>query len=470
MNKRTSIFLLLFLLPFCIFGQATVRQFSQEQLLWFVKNYHPISIQAELTIKRGESTVRQARGGFDPYLSGRFDQKQFDDKNYYSLLQGGLKIPTWYGVSVKSGYDQNSGILLNPENDVPNGGLWYGGIELTLGKGLFIDNRRAALKQAKIFSESTYSEQQMIMNDLYFDAVKQYWKWQQAWNQLLIYEESLQLAQTRFVAVKGSHRFGDKPAIDTLEAFIWVQNRQMNRDASALAYQNATLSLSNFLWFENNTPLVITDSLIPTSLESIVENNPIVYDTLESLMLALPTIHPAMQLYRFKLADIGIDRRMNVEALKPTLNVQYNLLNEPVGSNVITGLSSQNSKVGVFAGFPLFLRKQRGDLQLTDLKIQETELGQQQKLLELQNNLRAYYNEQLVLNSQVALYTDAVSNSNRLLAGEKQKFSAGESSVFMVNTRENYVISTRLKLIELITKYQVAQTGIFWAAGQLYEN
>lgn len=450
------------------YGQATIRTFSQDQLLWFIDNYHPLTQQANLWLQRGESTIRKARGEFDPKLSGQFDQKSFDDKNYYSLLQGGLKIPTWYGVELKTGYDQNSGIRLNPENDVPDGGLWYGGLSVTLGQGLLIDQRRATIKKANIFAASTYAEQQKAMNDLYFDAIQSYWQWVEAYNQFVIYDESLSLALDRFEAVKSSFRLGDKPAIDTLEAFILVQNRQLHRTNYELAYQNATLDLSNFLWYENNTPLFITDSLRPYRLDELPIQDVVPYDTLEAYMVQLENMHPEMRLYDYKLASMDIDRRLKVEALKPTVNVQYNVLNEPVGGSVISGLTPDNSKLGVSAGFPIFLRKQRGELQLTKINIQETELSQQQKLLELQNKLRQYYNQQLVLDAQVALYTNTVANSDRLLAGERQKFIAGESSVFMVNTRENYVINARLKLVELVSKYRTSVSGVSWAAGQLY--
>ena len=468
MKKSSFVLFLLLTSPFLGKGQATVHTFSEDQLLWFVEKYHPLSQQADLLLKRGESTIRQAKGGFDPVLSGEFDQKSYDEKNYYSLLHGGLKIPTWYGVEVKTGYDQNSGIRLNPEDNVPSGGLWYGGVSVTLGNGLFIDQRRATIKQAQIFAESTYAQQRQVMNDLYFDALKAYWNWVEAYNQFSIYDESLNLAVDRFEAVKSSFRFGDKPAIDTLEAFILVQNRQLHRSDYEVAYKNATLALSNYLWFENNTPLLITDSLIPVSITELPKLEVVTYDTLEASMLRLDWFHPEMQLYGFKLADMNIDRRLKSESLKPTVNVHYNVLNEPIGGSVISGLDANNSKMGVSAGFPLFLRKQRGDLQLTDIKIQETQLSQQQKLLELQNTLRQFYNQQLVLASQVELYTNSVANSERLLAGERQKFRAGESSVFMVNTRENYAINARLKLIELIAKYHVYHKGVTWASGGLY--
>jgi outer membrane protein TolC len=467
MNLKPYILLLIIAFPLALRGQQSTVVLTPEKLLWFIKNYHPVSVQSDLLIAKGESTLRKARGAFDPYLYSQIDQKHFNDKNYFSIHNSGLKVPTWFGVEIKTGFDQNNGAFLNPENTVPSGGLWYGGVSVPLGKNLLIDKRRAILQQAKLFSESTGVQQQKLMNDLYFDGMKEYWKWVEVWNQYLVYEEYLELALERFEAVKKSFSFGDIPAIDTLEAFIQVQNRQMNRSQSYLDYQNTTLGLSNFMWFENLTPLVITDSMKPPVVAEIVLNSLISAETFYDLMFLLQESHPEMRLYDFKLADMNVEKRLKAESLKPKININYNVLNEPLGSDVLSGLSFENYKWGLAFSFPLFLREQRGDLQLTRLKIQETELSQQQKLLELENKLKYYFNQQVNLQAQVALYKDAVNNYALLLQGERRKFNSGESSLFLVNSREASLISARIKLIELTSKYKIAQTGLIWATGNL---
>lgn len=462
------IIVLLFLLPASIKSQSEENILTLDQLSWLIKNYHPIAIQSNLILKQGENSVKKARGGFDPYLFSNFNQKYFDEKNYYSLFDVGLKIPTWYGIEVETGYDQNRGAFLNPQNVVPDGGLWYGGLNITLGKGLFIDERRATLKLAKLFAEFSVAEQQKLMNDLYFDAFKQYWKWVMAWNKYQVHKESVTLAMTRFEGVKQSYILGDEPAIDTLEAFIQVQNRQINLNQSDLEYKNATLELSNYLWYENNTPLIITDSLKPPQLANLIDLGIIPLDTLNTLLASLGNDHPELQLYDYKLAGIDIEKRLNTESLKPTINLKYNTLVETGGNSEAINFSNQNYYWGVEFGFPLFLRKERAELQLTKLKQQDTELANQQKLLELQNKLRNYYNEQLALKKQLDLYTDAVDNYNALLNGEKKKFVTGESSLFLVNSREVKFIEAKLKLAELKSKYNIARIGMIWASGTLY--
>ncbi len=472
MRRYLWLLIVIALLPVQTYSQEQdTKTFSQEDFLFFVNKYHPVMKQASLLAKTGESTVRNARGNFDPYLYGNLDQKYFDDKEYYNILGSGLKVPTWYGLELKAGYDQNQGVFLNPENSVPADGLWYAGASITLGQGLFIDKRRATLKQAKLFAESTKAQQEVLINDFYFDAIKEYWKWAETWNQLKVYQDALDLAKVRFEAVKQSYLLGDKPAIDTLEAYIQIQNREMNRNESRLQYQNKTLELSNFLWFENNTPLQITDSLVPPLFSNLDISQTVIYnDSLQTILENLSQDHPQLQLYDYKLSSLDIERRLKAESLKPKLNLNYNLLAEPQGGDYADNFSLQNYKWGVEFSFPIFLREARGNLQLTKIKMQDTEYLQQQKGLEIRNKVLQYYNEQQNLLTQVNLYSKAVNNYDKLLQGEKQMFDAGESSLFIINRREVNLIAAQIKLMQFISKYNISYNGVYWAAGKLYGN
>ena len=464
---RTLFISIIFIIPYAVKAQDTSSVFTPEKFLWLVQNYHPLVKQAELLKAKGESTIRRARGSFDPQLFTYFDNKYFDDKTYHRLLNSGLKIPTWFGVEVNAGFDQNRGIFLNPENNVPNSGLVYGGVSVSLGQGLIIDNRRAVLKQAQIYAESTLAEQNAMLNDLYFNAFSQYWDWVKSWHQMQVYETSLDLAQTRFEAVKQSYLFGENPAIDTLEAYIQVQNRQMNRNQYRLTYQNTTLELSNYLWGEDLTPLEVTDKLIPPDFKDISELNPIPKDTLNILLANLEESNPRLQLFDYQLRSFDVEQRMRKERLKPRVNVNYNVLNEPVGANIAADLSMQNYKWGLEFSFPLFLRKERGDIALTKLKITDTQLSREQANLDIKNKVEQYFNSQNTAFNQVELYTNAVENYYKLLEGEREKFNNGESSLFLINSREIMAIDAELTLIKLQTNYQKARLGVYWATGLL---
>ncbi len=211
------------------FAQDSINIFSQENLFWYLTNYHPICKQALLQIKKGENEVRKAKGLLDPALFSNFDQKQFDQQKYYSLFSGGLKIPTWYGVDFLAGYEQNTGVNLNPENKTPENGLAFAGVSVPIGQGLFIDQRRASIKKAELYANSTFLEQELTLNTLYYDATISYLKWVNFFNQIQLFQDVYDLATERFNGVKQSFVGGDIPAIDTLEAFIFFQVMETNQ-------------------------------------------------------------------------------------------------------------------------------------------------------------------------------------------------------------------------------------------------
>lgn len=440
---------------------------TEQQLIEWVKDFHPMAKQGELIIQEAESKLRKAKGGFDPYLFGDFSQKQYKEKEYYNLFNGGVKVPTWFGIEAKAGYEQNRGTFLNPENEMPENGLMYGGISIPIGQGLLIDKRRAVLKQARLFTEASKWEQRKWLNDLFYDAIKAYWNWVEAYNKQLIYAESVDLAKERLDGVRQSFVLGDKPAIDTLEAHIQWQTRQQGFNDIELDYQLKTLELSNFLWTENNTPLEITDRLTPPRFDNILDKPVLLLTEVDSSLTFLESNHPEMLIYDYKLSDLAIEQRLKKEYLKPNINLNYNFLNEPVGEGTVENFTTNNYKWGIDLKFPVLLRKQRGDVELAQLKISNTEWKRKQKLQTLQNKLRGYYNKHLVLARQIDLYGSTVQGYQGLLDGEKQKYTAGESSLFLVNSREVKLIESRVKLIELRAKSQIAFIGISWATGRM---
>ncbi|MBC7408265.1 MAG: TolC family protein, partial [Arcicella sp.] len=78
------------------------------------------------------------------------------------------------------------------------------------------------------------------------------------------------------------------------------------------------------------------------------------------------------------------------------------------------------------------------------------------KWLELSNKIKSYYNELVALEQQIKLFNDATANYFTLLEAEKRKFFLGESSIFLINSRESAYVQAAIKLIELKIKYQSA--------------
>ncbi len=464
MRLKTILFGLL-LLPVKLMAQTDTTVVSFDTFMNIVKANHPVSKQADLLIETGEANLRRARGNFDPELKSAFNQKEFEGKEYYQLNTNELKIPTPLGVELKAGYDNNTGTFADPENRTPQNGLTYAGIAVPLGKGLFFDERRQAVRQAEVFERATVLERTLMLNQLIFDASKAYWEWYSAWNSYTIFDASVQLAEFRFQGVLQSFEQGDVPAIDTLEAFILIQNRELSRNEAWIKVQQSMLEASNYLWSEDLQPLRLIDDTKPINYGEFDIDDPIEETSIDFILSGIEQVHPKIMLYYNKLEDLNFERRMKVEKIKPKLNVNYNLLNQPIGGNPFEGYSANDYKWGLEFSMPLLLRKERGDLQITKLKINKTDLDRQQQTLEIRNKIRAYQVEIQNLYEQIDLYQKTVSNYTALLNGEIRKFEEGESSLFLVNSRENSLITAQVKLIELIAQYEKAQAGLEMAVG-----
>jgi outer membrane protein TolC len=89
------------------------------------------------------------------------------------------------------------------------------------------------------------------------------------------------------------------------------------------------------------------------------------------------------------------------------------------------------------------------------------------KRWETELKVRNYYNETFQLQNQLDQYQQNYVAFNTLLRNEELRFTNGESSLFMINSRENKVMETQEKLVELRIKYFKSYYAIQWSAGLL---
>ncbi len=377
-------------------------------------------------------------------------------------------MPTWFGIELTTAFEQNSGIFLDPEATTPDAGLWYAGISIPVGRGLFIDERRSELRQAQLFQKMTEAERVLILNELFLKAGKAYWDWFSAYNTQLVFEEALLLAQTRYDAVKQGAALGDRPSIDTLEASIQLQTRSVSLQQAQLDFANAAAMVSVYLWADGTLPLELSEITVPqtaTDMEGLR-----VSEGLRGQRDSLVTYHPMLRQYQLKIGQLDIERRLKKEQLKPVLNLKYNAISQPINGDPFAAYSPNNYTWGVEFGMPLFLRKERGSLQLAEVKIQEAQWEVMDKQAKIGFEATAALNDWATTEVQISQYRRIVNDYRGLLAGERQMFAAGESSLFLVNSREQSYISAQLTLISYLAKNRKAELTTAYALGILGQN
>lgn len=429
---------------------------SFREYLGYVKKYHPLVSRANIELDKAQAALMQARGGFDPKIELDFDNKQFKGTQYYSILNSSFKIPTWYGIEVKAAFDDANGIYLNPQNLAPNQGLTSLGVSVPLAQGLFINQRIADLKKAKLQIQLSDSQRRLYSLEVLYNASIAYFSWLKHFNEVEMYREYLYYSQDRYMGVLKLIKQGDKPAIDSVETGIAVKNRELNLENAVLKLNKARLELANYLWI-NETPVEPSENLKPevnltASIEGILSTGDL-YDTQDII-----AGHPKLKMMETKINMLDVERKLKANYLLPKIDLGYYYLSEPLDFN---SLRNDDYKVGINFSFPIFLRTERGALNLAKLKLRETRFELQQERLQIKNKIDAQQVEKTSFKKQAGLVGNLVRDYQKMLEAEERLFSFGESSIFILNSRENSLISAKIQQIDLENSFLVSNADLF---------
>ena len=339
------------------------------------------------------------------------------------------------------------------------------GLSIPIGQGLIIDARRNTLKQAQLGRNYAEAERQKLINSTIFYATKSYWDWWFSYQQLQLIQEGYDLADKRFIATRERARVGEQATIDSVEAKITLQDREVALQQAIIELQNYRLALSNYLWSTYETPLELPEGAAPpvAPIRKVDET------TLLALINQAKLQHPEIQKLNVKIDQLQIEERFRKEMLKPIFNANFNFIadgfvSKPT-SNFENSFSLNNHKLGFEFAVPLFLRKERGKLQQVRIKQQSTGLDLNLARREIMNDVYAAYNEVRNFEKQLKIQQDATQNQEILVRAEQRKFDIGESTLFLINTRESKLIEMRTKIELLKSKYEKALANLAYMAG-----
>lgn len=441
--------------PFLLFALLSPRVSSQEltltEYLNWVLEEHPLAQKAKLNPQMRNAQYLQVKGLFDPLLESKFKNKFFKGTDYYSTSETSLSYNTPYAIGLVGHFDVNSGSYVNPADYTSNAGLLSLGVSMPLIKGLVIDERRMAKKRAEVLLEAGNLEQQLALNELLSQSVLLYSDWYYAVQKNNIIDSLVSTSERRFFAVRSRYLGGDRSAMDTLEAYVQNQSRLLQFQESKLEVIKSRIALVSFLESRDENRVAILNETISPSSNFKNELAPFRYGS--SLFPLLET-HPELALYANKGESLRIEEKWKVEKLKPKLNVEYHFLNKDLSEGLPSYFSTNNYKWGAEFSMPLFLREARGDLKVQRIKIEENNLNiewkrnqLEQKTLALENAYTNTLSQQELAESNAGLY-------KRLLQAENSKLFNGESTLFIVNQRENTYFENAIKALELDRKVQ----------------
>jgi outer membrane protein TolC len=439
---------------------------SEEEFLNIIKTFHPQAKQINIINDKANANKIAAQAGFDPEFKFDNGRKTFDGTSYYNLRETKLNVPTWYGIDVYAGFENLTGLRTDPTNTI--GRTSYAGVSVPLAKGLLMDKRRAALQSARIVQKQSLVEQQIAFNDLTLDALQTYYNWEQAWQVKTLLDSAVEINKRRLVLIKRTIEVGERAPIDSIEAITQLQTFELQQTQAAFAVQEARYLMSQYLWLANDVAYELPENITPNSIgyTSMLQNLPPT-DTV-CITTYLP-IHIELRNYNFKLNILEIDRKLKFQEFLPTINGKYQQLGKgyQLGKTIAQPLFNNNFNYGLEVKIPLRFSSGRGQYRLAKLKIQETNWQLADKRNELTNKIKIAYANTNNINQQRSIQNASLTNFKRLLRVEELRLLNGESSLFLINSREQKVFETAIKLAEITIKQKLALAKVWHAAGQL---
>ncbi len=466
MTKRNNMIRInIFILIVCFtqtFAQNIILPSYNDFISGILQN-NPLSKRANNEKKYAELQLKAARGNYDPLLSGNYDQKQFSGKNYFTTLNSEIKQPIFTSQYLKFGYDYGVGQSLSPELNTPSQGLPYMGLEVGVLQGLIIDKRRAEVLKSREYINYYTAEQQIQLNNLLLESSLRYFEWLFSAKQIALNNYFMDAAKKRLEGIEALANIGERATVDTVEAAIFYQTRLLDLQNAQMDNLKSTNDLSTFIWQNNSASSLSSNYQALDSLETY-------YNKAKSMLAenlnVLNIQNPILSKYGALQNVLDVDVRLKKEMIKPILNVKYNFLSTS-SSAINPVFSNNNYKWGLNMSLPLLLRNPRNEYKMAQIVSQNNSLELLNKTNELSFKVNALQQTISILAQQLLNAERSVNYGKVLLRAEKLKFDNGESSLFMLNTRENKLLESELKLAEYKLKFIKAVINIIFINGNL---
>jgi outer membrane protein TolC len=461
-NKMKWFSLLLFVVIINVCFSQQALNINYDVFLKSVLENNPLATRANNETQYGRLLFKAARGNYDPLINGNYNNKFFSEKNYFTYFNAEVKQPIFTNQYLKFGYDYATGSNINPELYTLPNGLPYLGLEVGVLQGLVIDKRRAEVLKAKNYLKYYDAESKIQLNNLLFESASQYFDWLFSNKQIALNNYFMGIARQRLLGIEALANIGERASIDTVEAAIFYQSRLMDLQNAIIDNQKSINNINIFNWQPNgNLQNIIINAEDSLEMYFVKAKNKLL-----NKIYTDTAVNPMITKYNSFGGVLQVEARFRREMIKPIVNVNYNFLSyNPTDYN--PAFSTNNYKWGLNVSFPLLLRNSINEYKMSKLLLQNNGLELQNKRNELNFKVNALLQNISILSQQLVVSQTTAKYSKQLEEAEKLKFENGESSLFLLNTRENKWLESELKLAEYKLKFIKTILNIIYLNGTL---
>ncbi len=397
---------------------------------------------AEAKVREAQAKRMAAFAAFEPRLDLASEGKDYGNDLQYRLDRAEARVGLPGGIDLVGGAAQATGAFINPERKTPVEGLVNLGISAPLGGALIFSDRQYAWNAASRDLEVEQAKRDRVERKLRLEAVKVYTFWQAQVEVQSAVDEAVAVAEERLRLVREAFRLGERSEMDTLEAYLsWVDRRtdaskQQNFSAAARANVERMLRGANDVEAD-------LSGVQPDSRPVLLGNSPLGSAEPQSLNGVPELAMVSSVLRRERLAVTTAWAQW-----LPAPYVDYRMLQ--------WGGSTWNPeavqwKVGL--ALPLFNQKARADLAGAQARLRAAEANAASVQNEVEVLQRQLAEQVAALDSELKALLGAEAASYALLQQERRRFTLGESTMFLLASRET-------KYLEAVQKRAMASAKL----------
>jgi outer membrane protein TolC len=418
-----------------------------EDVLQSVSRCYPRIKIARLEINKTQGEYITALGKFDPSLTlNSASQPVGGYINNYGDTE--LNIPTLYnGVKLFGGYRNGRGDWpIYYQNYLTNStGEYRAGLSLPLLRDRLIDKERAGLLTTKETIRMRHQDAAVIKIKVYQEAIKAYWQWVQAGLQVKTFKQLRALAKKRQNAIVKQANQGDLPKLAISENLQQIVQREQFVNQGEMSFEQAAINLSLYYRDQKGSPQVPKSGELPPY---VLEQSDHPTQSLSQLKQ-----HPALKKLQNYSKIIKLKQNLAKNELLPNLDATAYTFKQN-GSGGYPSLIPQAAMVGVSFKFPLFQREAKGKLISARSELRQVTTERKFLFEQLKNELTNLFIGIKMYHHQVALLNKELHLAKTVQNGETKKFYEGDSTLFLVNQREQTTAQVKLNWINAKVKLE----------------
>ena len=344
-----------------------------------------------------------------------------------------------------------------------DGGEVRGGVSLPLWQGGAIDRRRADISVATLARDAAAAELDARAIELERAAGRAYWAWVGAGLRLEVQRALLKLAQDRDEALRKQIVAGGVPPVEGIDNRRAIVDRGARIIAGERALQQAAFDLARHLRDASGEVQAPAPSRLP---DAFPEPQRPTAEVSESMIREAWARRPDLRRLMLQRDAAAVELKLARNNRSPRIDVDaYGAKDIGAVDPAYAYLKPAEFVAAVSVELPLALRGARGKLRRAEAELAriDAELRMARDVITLE--LRDAHSALVAAHARVALAREQLTAAHELELAERSRFRLGDSTLLLVNLREQAATDAALQELEALGEYHRAQVDMRAAAG-----